>query len=373
MVVYRNGLKSERFEIIGLANNVFNMDAAQLIPKVYVGQFPAEDITKVAVTESDQIVAQVAVLPQVLHIKDESLPVNYVGTVSVHPDYRGQNHMKHLMQKWLNEMAKHDVMSVLSGQRQRYEYFGYTVAGMEYAFNINHSNIRHALKNVDELDFSIQKLESDSKYLKNIAQAVQERDIYIERKEVDLFAILHTFDLKAYNIFLDGIWAGYFLANDELTAINELYLDDEEKFLSFLKYFMNQASEKGEVEIVTAAYEIGRMHALAQVAENYSIRQNVNINILQFKAVIHAYLSYKHAMVGLSEGRFSAYFDGQPLTIEMKDKHLSVKSTADDDAPRLGKLEAQALILTPFANLNKYHIPSDWFPLPIFWHTADKF
>ena len=60
-----------------------------------------------------------------------------------------------LMNLALDEMQGNAALSVLSGQRQRYEYFGYTSGGIQWIFTVNQSNIRHAFKkvNCDEISF----------------------------------------------------------------------------------------------------------------------------------------------------------------------------------------------------------------------------
>ncbi|UUX35373.1 GNAT family N-acetyltransferase [Fundicoccus culcitae] len=370
MVEYRDALVQERTEILQLADSVFNMNAAQLLPKTYGGRYPFEKITKVAVNHTGLIIAQVAVLPQLLHVGDNVLKANYVGTVSVHPDFRGQGHMQQLMNASLDEMSGVYDLSVLSGQRQRYEYYGYTVGGIEYQFHFEAPNVRHGLKDVETQAFSILPIVENDTYLEDIYTLISQKNVYIDREKDYLFEILHTFNLKPFNILLKDEWVGYFLSVEDQSALIELGLKDEKYLKPFLKYFLDG---KDELQISTAAYDLERNQILSELAERYSIHPVLNINILNFQSVIEAFLRLKQDQVGLSEGSFSAYFDGQPITITVSQKQVNVDGKAEANAPQLTKLQAQALLLSPFGNPNKYPIPNDWFPLPIFWHGTDKF
>jgi hypothetical protein len=40
-------------------------------------------------------------------------------------------------------------LAMLGGQRQRYEYFGFTAAGMAHTYTATSTNVRHALSGVD--------------------------------------------------------------------------------------------------------------------------------------------------------------------------------------------------------------------------------
>lgn len=45
--------------------------------------------------------------------------------------------MKALMNAWIEEMRETCDLSVLGGQRQRYEYFGYTHGGQQMVYTVN--------------------------------------------------------------------------------------------------------------------------------------------------------------------------------------------------------------------------------------------
>ncbi len=149
MTIYRQARPEERNEYVDLANHTFGFDIEELLPKVYYKGDHSDRITKVAETESGKLVAENAVLPQTVHASGKTLLANFLGIMVVDPKYRGEGHMKELMKLQLEEMSGQYHISILGGQRQRYEYFGYTSGGVQYRYHINISNIRHALKDTD--------------------------------------------------------------------------------------------------------------------------------------------------------------------------------------------------------------------------------
>ena len=158
MAIYRNAYKNEYNNIVKLADEVFNNDFQKLLPKTFYPEGTVTDITKVADDENGHIIAQVCVLPQQVNVDGIQLKTNYLGTVSVHQNNRGEGHMIKLMNMCLDEMQGKYDMSVLGGRRQRYEYFGYTYGGEQWEYTVNIHNINHALKNIDSSEISFKPL-----------------------------------------------------------------------------------------------------------------------------------------------------------------------------------------------------------------------
>ena len=152
MVAYRTARPEERDAYIELANYAFGFDAETLLPKAYAAPFDPSPFHKVAVNESGKLCAEVAVLPQELTVAGRELRVGFLGMVSVHPKFRGQGHMKKLMNLWIEEARGQYDMLALYGQRQRYEYFGFTGGGLRrrfFAERLNRSRIAFAERRAD--------------------------------------------------------------------------------------------------------------------------------------------------------------------------------------------------------------------------------
>src|SRR5699024_6344133 len=145
MTTYRHAKPGEFLDCIDLGNTVFSQSSrphnfSRMIPKVYAEDKNTAFIHEVAASEDGRLRAQIACLPQLLTICGYPLRAGLIGTVPVHPRGRGEGHMKALMNAWLEEMRETCDLSVLGGQRQRYEYFGYTHGGQQMVYTVNSAN-----------------------------------------------------------------------------------------------------------------------------------------------------------------------------------------------------------------------------------------
>ena len=158
---YRKAKSEEREQCIELANYVFSTahrphDFETLIPKVYGEGRDCAPLHLAAVREDGRFRAEVAVLPEQLHVCGQTLNAGFIGTVCVHPKERGAGHMKRLMHDTLKELKSACDLAVLDGQRQRYEYFGFSRGSLEAVYKLHETNIRHKEKELRLNDYTFQ-------------------------------------------------------------------------------------------------------------------------------------------------------------------------------------------------------------------------
>lgn len=377
MTTYRNAKPEEFLDCIDLGNAVFSQSScphnfSRMIPKVYGEDKNNASIHKVAVSEDGRLRAQVACLPQTLSICGYPLRAGFIGTVSVHPRARGEGHMKALMNAWIEEMRETCDLSVLGGQRQRYEYFGYTHGGQQMVYTVNSSNIRHALRGVDASPFSFRPLEETPEAVELALSLHNARIARVERS-ADLFSdILRTFGEQPLAVCKNEKPVGYLLLSNDNKSILELALSQWEDFEPMLKAYM-QSTGTQQLTIPTPVWDTELNRRLSVFAESYRLEQNEMFRIFQFANVLEAYLTLKLRTEGLTPGVFSAILDGQPVTVRVDDTGLSVERSALPGAPELTLREAQELLLTPHGRWLPVQAPNGWFPLPIFWYAADNF
>ena len=377
MTTYRNAKPEEFLDCIDLGNTVFSQSSrphnfSRMIPKVYAEYKNNAFIHKVAVSEDGRLRAQIACLPQTLSICGYPLRAGFIGTVSVHPRARGEGHMKALMNAWLEEMRETCDLSVLGGQRQRYEYFGYTHGGQQMVYTVNSANIRHALRDADASPFSFSPLEETPGAM-DLALSLHNARIARVDRSADLFAdILHTFGEQPLAVCKNGKPVGYLLLSEDGRAILELALSQWEDFEPILKAYM-QSTGTQELTIPTPVWDTELNRRLGAFAESCRLEQNEMFRIFQFANVLEAYLTLKLRTEGLTPGVFSAVLNGQPVTVRVDETGLSVERSALPGAPELTLREAQELLLTPHGRWLPVQAPTGWFPLPIFWYAADNF
>ena len=137
MELFCKGTPIDGEDILDFGNYVFSqahgpIDFHTLLPKLY--KDPAKTASEHYLIKSEgKIKAMVCVDPISIEVGGETLSGCGVGTVSVHPYARGKNYMKGIMDKAVKDMQrqKYD-FSILGGQRQRYQYFGYDPAYIHF-------------------------------------------------------------------------------------------------------------------------------------------------------------------------------------------------------------------------------------------------
>lgn len=372
MVVYRMARPNERDECIDLANYAFRLDFENLMPKVYGKNVDSQAMHMVAVDEQERLRAQVAILPETVKLGDDSLQIGYLGTVSVHPRARGEGHMKVLMNMWLEELRNMYDMVVLYGQRQRYEYFGFTLGGMKFKYIVGDVNVRHALKNVDEKGLSFCPLfefEGAEAFAYRMNAA---RSAYVHRDERHLPLILTSLHQKALGVLEKGRLIGYMIANQAGDEISEIAMENTEDLLRTIKAYLAHTGTD-RIVIYAPEYDVSLNTSLGSFAEDFVIETSDMYNIFDFAHVLKAYLTLKHKTNGLVPGQFSAVMDGQPITAHVDAGGVTVERSAMSDAVVLSKADAQTLLLAQHGRYKSVTAPVGWFPLPIYWHKVDKF
>ena len=372
MTIYRTAKQEEYTDIITLANEVFNNDFEKLLPKTFNNSFDVHSITKVAQADNGKLIAEVCVLPQQVKAGSTVFNSNYLGTVSVHENYRGEGHMIKLMNMCLDEMQGKYDLSVLGGRRQRYEYFGYTYGGEQWEYTINIHNIRHALKSVDASSISFAPLFKTDGGKHFAAEFNKSRNVYVYRDEDIIEQILVSYHHTSVAVLENNKIIGYLLTSDNNEKISELALTDYSNTKKVVKAFFEQF-EINKTEIALPVYETQLHRELSDFAEMYKVIPCCAFNIFDFAKVIKAYLEIKNETEKLSYGTFSAIMDGQPVTVTVGEKGINVEKTAGENSVVLSKMDAQKLLLTPSGKYLEIDVPKDWFPLPLFWYYVDCF
>ncbi|MGN7761373.1 GNAT family N-acetyltransferase [Paenibacillus sp. 22594] len=372
MIKYRTATPDEREECIDLANYVFHLDFEALMPKAYDKNVDSSAMHKVAVDEKGRLRAQVAVFPEPLTVCEYTLRTGYLGTVSVHPRARGEGHMKALMEMWLEELRNTCDMVVLYGQRQRYEYFGFTLGGVKFKYLVGEANVRHGLRHVNDTGISFSPLfeiEGAEAFAHSINTS---RLAYIERNSQQLPLIFNSLHQKALGVLDKGKLIGYLIVNEAGDEISEFAMANADDIARTIKAYMGY-SRAERITIYTPEYDISLNKVLGSMADDYVIETSDMYHILDFANVLKAYLTLKFKTTGIVQGEFSAVMDGQPVTARVDAGGVTVERSAKPGAIVLNKQQAQALLLTQHSRYMSVEVPTGWFPLPIFWYKIDKF
>ncbi|MGN0313467.1 MAG: GNAT family N-acetyltransferase [Fusicatenibacter sp.] len=390
MTEYRKAQPGEWEDCIELANYVFSTshrphDFEKILPKVYQAGEQMTSIHRVAVDEKGKLRAMVAVLPQELAVWGHMLRAGYVGTVCVHPKARGEGHMKHLLGDWLKELEGACDLLVLDGQRQRYGYFGFTPGSIRFVFEICRPNLRHAFGSSAGEGITFEPLFSSGNREGGISLAVklnESKPFHVIRSSETVEDVMKTFGEEALAVKKNGELIGYFLMAGPTGLVESALLNESDRAAAVAAYM--RWRDLQELQITVPVYERETIGTLSSFAEEWNLGRcgSAMLRIMDFANVLEAYLTLKAQTIGISQGFFSAVMDGQPVSVYSDGVQVTVKREAAPDAPVLSREQAQELLLSYTAAAGDHagiaketwsRIPSDWFPLPVFWYMADEF
>ena len=371
MVEYLKAKKSDKAEITDLINYVFSHDYEphdfkKLLPKAYSDEIDGLGAEHYIVKENGRIKAVIANRIVDIDYCGNILKIGFIGSVAVHPYFRGKGYMKKLM-----EMAAADAKNMgvqllaLTGKRQRYEYFGYENAGIAYNFTISSANIRHALADVDADDISYREMTAKNPdEIRLACRIYNEKPCHTVRYEDEFLRIMHSWSQKGYAIYKKDEMIGYSIGKS-----GELVLKDASYYPAVIKAL----SDSESTTVPVASYEREKISFLSSICENYSIGHIAKICVLDWKAVIYALLSLKSGITVLSDGEKTLCIDGECILISVKNNKVDVlDAVAGKDTKILSHNQAERAFfeLDGFLNNGDY---GNWFPLPFYIDSADKF
>ena len=377
MVEYRKAHPEERRQYIDFANMVFNgagddVEFESVLPKVYGPDVECSALQNIAYDDEKGIRALVAALPGTLHVGGEALKTSFIGTVSVHPEARGEGHMKKLMAVALDEMKATGVdLAMLHGRRRRYEYFGYVQAGQVHRCSIYDFTVQHVLGQLDVSDVAFEELTPDSPWLGLAKAAHDAQPVHYERPAEDFLTISRSFLQRPWVILRGGQFAGLLLCHAKHPEnVSELIcaVGDID---AAVKAWMT-SRELHHLSITVSPWAAAQLKHLALYADHISSSHSLQVRILNYARVASALLTAKAQTSRLADGVLALDADGEQFTIIVKNNKVTVVPGAEDPICLSGN-EAVMLMMYPYEYEGRPATPAGWFPLPVHCSEADSF
>ena len=376
--------KKEDFkDIVNFINYVFRNEGEDIyfesfLPKLYKKEYNTFK-DHYLVKEDKKIKAVVGAFPIDLKVL-EYLPLKVVGigSVSVHPDSRGKGYMKKLMNMALEDMKNQGVhISFLSGNRQRYEYFGYTPSGQKLSYKIEDENIKHILEKYINKDIIFEEVKGEDKdFIDKAYEIYNKKEVKIIREKSKFLDTLKSWGLKTYSIKNKDKFLGYLVVNVDKTYISELVAQDE-KFISILATYIEVNNLKN-INLELPIWEKAKIKALNKFSEEIALKASNQFKILNYEEVIKRLLEFKSTYTILIDGSISFSFINQEgFEIRVKNKEVEVNKFNGKADIELSELEMTQLLFSPFGsylieNHNFKDIIDSWFPIPLFIGTVDS-
>jgi len=280
------------------------------------------------------------------------------------------------------EMARDGmVFSCLDGQRQRYEYFGYTPAGSIHAFGCNEANVAHTLGRQWKTGLSVEKLAaSDGALLDQIHAMHEAKGARMRRDRGRLFDILSSKKAQPFVITRDGSFEGYLVYKKKGEVVTEINLKDFSRLPEALGLFLRK-QKRADISVVANPHEPEKIACLSGFAETYSLGGAYQFAIFDHARFADAFVKFKAGREKIREGSFVFQADDAELSVSSKVRLFAGKggagAEATDEAPalKMSGMEATRFLYYPTAlthpAIRESEFLQDLLPLPVFWECAD--
>ncbi|MDR2376078.1 MAG: GNAT family N-acetyltransferase [Treponema sp.] len=381
-------------ELIDFCNYVFShanspTDFPALLPKLYRREYFMQGRHYTA-REDGRIRAVVGAYPLRLNVLGTVLPGRGIGMVSVHPYARSRGYMRTLMETALADMRRDGIVfGCLGGQRQRYEYFGFSPAGLRVVFECHRTNIRHVLGKDFPPVFSLRQLSEGDKELEDSYLIHQSKAARFERDRGKFFDILSSWKNRAVALSDENGFAGYLVYRDSGygdtgTAIQEINLKEPARMIQAIGCFLNHLG-RDCVWVDVQPWETEKLEIFSAFAENYRITTAESFTVFDWQPLLSALLQLKtasgqvlpdgEALFRISRGDNAAGSPDSCFRIAVEQGRAQVRSDTGEGAIVLDPLRAVRLFFSaaPWscpALLNNPFLRGI-LPLPLFFETPD--
>lgn len=381
MIEYRTANQQDMDELIDFINMVFSMlriphDFTVVLPKVYAGEARRSEIHEIA-CEDGRLCGAVGLLPFDLEMAGCRLHCGYIGSVSVHPHMRGRGVMRELMQRQKDKAEDMGLdLLALGGQRQRYEYYGFSSCGSRMKYVISWANVRHALSGADAQGIAFRPLRPGSEDAETAFALYEKQPVTGARTKESIALSLRSYWNDAWAICAFDHMVGYMMAGSDGKTIYELVLEDEAMLPSVIKAWV-ETKNASPLSIVTTPYDVKRNACLAAIAEGGSIGTDEMFLCLRPERVIEALMRYKRMAMPLEDGVVKLGFGGfGTIRIAVSGGEVSVCRTEEAPDIALGSRQAHEFVFGHDRSAwlgEDIRMPRGWFPLHLHVMEADRF
>lgn len=382
MEIYKGiGNKNDEKHLIEVLDEVFFSEEETrfmtLLPKLYKDRYnPAEH--NVIIKEDGVIKAAVGCYPIEVTAAGRKLRIMGIGNVAVAKDCRRKGYMIELMNMAMEKMiAEGYDYSLLGGQRQRYEHFGYVPAGSALHFTINKGNISRLRDGNTETSFTAKALEEgDTETVEKIKMLNDKMPFHAERKAEDMIDILGSWGCVPYAVYDGEEFKGYF-AMSKSGYLAEVKAAETEDLLDIFLCIMKTANNE-TVNFNAPVYDTATCDYMAKRCCGMSACHVEQLNILKYAKFIEAFLAIKAQRLNLCSGTLNVFIHGyagdEMLAITVDGKDVTVTETDAASDVELEKLEAVAFFAGnySFKRLDLPAFAQNWFPVDFFMHGQDN-
>lgn len=350
-------------------------DFKKLLPKLYNPECnPCYN--NYVVTENGKLKAAIGAFDSELVVGSETLKCRGIGNVAVHPYSRSKGYMIDCMNLALQDMIKDGVdYSILGGQRQRYNYFGFDYCGIEYNVHIDSTNIRHCFRDVPFTKLELHNVKADeTELIDKMYQSHLTRGMRTVRSREQFHDVCISWRTPVYAILKEGEYIGYYVGN-----LQELTLNDMNDFDDVVR---NYIACYGSVSIQIPDWRQDMLTKAIRIGGNYSVGHSDMFNVFNYKRFISALLEFEASYKPMLNGELTVLIHGYAVDEKLKittrrekcdGRYTSVENYDGECELELTHIEAIAFffgIFSPYRTKISAEI-ANALPIPLYVENAD--
>lgn len=367
--IVRKAQNGELKKIINSANAAFipvrnpNYDFRRTIPKIYKTKKDYSNIHHV-IEKDKQFVSICGNLIRFIEIDNNKYKFSIVGTVSTIPAFQNQGCMKLLMNSVDNECKnEHVAFSILTGERQRYNFFGFEKAGFEYVYTFN----KYFLKHHSENSIAIKNYKNSD--CEKMYELYANSQIFNLRTKENFIECLSDYRCQIYTIYEKKEFIGYFVVKKG--EIIEFFTSNLDLLENIVCKIIQQFN-CDELKIIVNPLHKDMCSHFDKIAQEISMSEKLHFKIYDTKAFIEILLAINTKIRKFKNVKEIYQIDDEIIQIEIKENNANVKkmlSCKKIDA----KFTKQEFVRFALNLQNYTNVNSSIFPLLFDLDTCDLF
>lgn len=376
------GCKNDEKELIAALDDIFfseepHNNFMDLLPKLYKDKFNCGERNMI-LKEDGVIKAAIGCFPLEAVAAGRKMKIMGIGNVGVAKDCRRKGYMIELMNDVIAWMIDEGYdYSILGGQRQRYEYFGYAPSGSALHFEINVGNISRLRNGNTETTFTAREItEKDTELFAKINEFNEAQPYYVVRNEEDMLDILRSWRSTPYAVYDGDCFKGYFTTNCK-GHFSEFKVVNVDDLLDFFLCAM-KTTECESIAFTAPVYDTALCSYMQKICCGMSVCHVEQTNILNYAKFIEGFLAVKAQRMNLCSGTLNVLVHGykkdEKLAITVDGKNVTVTETDADPDFELDHLEATAFFAGQYSEkrLSAPSFTQNWFPVDFYAGQQDN-
>lgn len=376
----RRGTKEEFYTIIDFIDFVFSKahnphDFLRMYANLYL-ETDASMHNMINLWEDGQIIGSILSLPRTMVVGGVPLKVNGIGSVACHPRMGGRGVMSKLMQFNNAEMKKDGVhLSCLGGRRTRYNHFGYEAGGTRYSVEVSYECFKAKMPDFDSSTYRFVPFGAeDTEMIDRCLSLYKTKPIHYDydRESFFLRLTIPCCDAAPRAVYRGEDFCGYisYTGGEDISVVELCLQEDSESAQVLLSL---AAQNKKDLEIDFYEYQLPYFKSLGEISSLIEVEGSGMWQVLDWKAVLEALLTFKASYTALPEGSLVLGIGDEKYCVALQNGKATAVPTDMPADFTFGKLEAVPALTSPVpqnyfgmqGNAEKLTLARSWFPLPL--------